>query len=124
MIRKLTTEEKKKLEPSFVACNYLVKDSEAFYVLFSCLKSAAKTLKCSVPKALEIILQEFRGAIEERIGEELKGAGIPREEIDETVAIFMQMIKPQTSKNSSVTKSRDLVSPEKKEIRSEGGFGV
>lgn len=123
-MRKLSEEEKMKLEPSFVACDYLVRDSEALYVLFSCLKSAAKTLKCSVPKALEIILQEFRGAIEERIGGELKGAGIPREEIDETVAIFMQMIKPQTSKNSSVTKSRDLVSPKKNEIWSEGGFSV
>lgn len=104
MIRKLTTEEKKKLEPSFVDCDYLVRDSEVPYILSSCLKSAAETLKCSVPKALEIILQEFRGSIEERIGEELKRAGILEEEIDETVSIFMRMVKPQTSK--------------------EGGFGV
>lgn len=122
MSRKLTKEEKKNLKSSFDAYDNLLRESQGVYFLFSWLCVIGRELKCTASEALEIILREYSELIEDRIRQEVKQAGVPKEEIDETVAIIMRMINPWIAKNSFLAKYQEMLIPKKSD--SEGGFGV
>ena len=124
MSRSLKNEQKDEIENRFSIVEKKMTDDWSLFTLISFIKDTGDIIGKSFSDTIEILLTEYSEQIKGRIEAELKNVIVKSDDKEKAIEIIMQMLKPQTSGKSSVAKSRDLVSPEKNEIRSEGGFGV
>ncbi|MDO8261289.1 MAG: hypothetical protein Q7T50_07430 [Candidatus Magasanikbacteria bacterium] len=114
MSRSLKNEQKDEIENRFSIVEKKMTDDWSLFTLISFIKDTGDIIGKSFSQTIEILLTEYSEQIKGRIEAELKNVRVKSDDKEKAIKIIMQMLKPQVLGKSSVTKSRDLVSSEKK----------